>query len=123
MESVFRVCLFITGIINILPSIIAFLPQKVESAYGVALPDANYELLIRHRAVLFGIIGGIMIWSALSKKSYDLSFIIGMISMTSFILIYKVVAQPVQVELLKVVKIDIIGIFILLIGYLLYKFY
>ena len=71
MELIFRICLFIAGVINTLPALLAFLPEKIATSYGVEVPNANYELLLRHRAVLFGIVGGLMIYSAISKKNYD----------------------------------------------------
>lgn len=122
MELIFRICLFLAGIINILPSILMFLPQKLADSYGINIPDADYELLLRHRAVLFGIIGGIMIYSALSKEIYSKAVIIGLISMVSFIVLYFVVDGEVNSNLRKVMIVDIIGVVILLVGFGLYKF-
>jgi len=122
MELVFRICLFIAGIINVLPSILAFLPNKISASYGIEIPDSNHELLLRHRAILFGIIGGLMIYSAISKKHYSMAVLIGLISMVSFIILSKLTNGAINSELHKVMKIDIIGIIILLIGFGLYKF-
>jgi len=122
MELVFRICLFIAGIINIAPSILAFIPNKISDSYGIEIPDSNYELLLRHRAVLFGIIGGIMIYSAITKKHYSMAVIIGLISMISFYILYKLANGEINPELNKVMKIDIAGIIILLLGFILYKF-
>lgn len=121
METVFRVCLFIVGLINFMPSVLAILPNKISQSYGINIPNANYELLLRHRAVLFGIIGGLIIYSAISKKYYSLSVIVGLISMVSFLILFKLVDGNVNAELEKVMSIDIAGIIILLIGYGLYK--
>jgi len=30
-------------VINILPSFLAFLPHKINNAYGIEIPDANFE--------------------------------------------------------------------------------
>ena len=122
MELIFRICLFITGVINILPSLLAFLPNKISESYGIEIPNQNYELLLRHRAVLFGIIGGIMIFSAIRKSNYSMAVCIGIISMVSFVLLLKLTNGDINEELNKVMKIDIVGIVILLIGYALYKF-
>jgi len=122
MELVFRVCLFITGIINIVPSILAFIPSKISNSYGIQVPDPNYELLLRHRAVLLGIIGGVLIYSAITKKYYSVAVCTGLISMVSFIILYKLVNGEINPELGKVMKMDVIAIVILLIGFALYKF-
>ncbi len=121
MELVFRCCLAIAGIINLLPSFLAFLPNKMKSSYGIEIPDASYELLLRHRAVLFGIVGGVMIYSAITKKYYSLAVIIGLISMVSFIILLKLVNGEVNAELQKIMKVDVFAIIILLIGLALYS--
>jgi len=123
METIFRVCLFIAGVINFLPSLLAILPHKISQSYGIEIPDANYELLLRHRAILFGLIGGLMIFSAISKKYYSLSVVFGMISMISFLILFKLVGGDINTALEKVMKIDIGGIVILFVGYVLYKYF
>jgi heme A synthase len=120
MELLFRIALFISGIINILPSLLAFLPDKISKSYGIEIPNANYELLLRHRAILFGIIGGLMIYSALVKKYYELSTIAGLVSMTSFILLYFIIGKDINQELNKVMMIDVVATVILCIGFLLF---
>ena len=121
MEIFFRLTLLIAGIINAIPALIAFLPAKITASYGIDIPDANFELLLRHRAVLFGIIGGIMIYSAILKKNYDLTTLIGMISMVSFLLLYFTIDGEINAALTTVMKIDTFAILQLLIGYILYK--
>ena len=88
MESFFRISLLIAGIVNFTPCVIAFLPAKTASMYGMALQDANLELLMRHRTVLFGLIGGLIIYAALTKQHYTLATLMGLASMTSFLLLY-----------------------------------
>jgi heme A synthase len=120
MELLFRIALFISGIINILPSLLAFLPDKISKSYGIEIPNSNYELLIRHRAILFGIIGGLMIYSALVKKHYELSTIAGLVSMTSFIILYFIIGKDINQELKKVMMIDVVATVILSIGFILF---
>lgn len=121
MELVFRICLIIAGIINLIPSILAFIPDKISKSYGIEIPNVNYELLLRHRAVLFGIIGGLMIYAAIVKRHYNLATIVGLLSMISFVILYKLMDGDVNPELNKVMKIDILAIVILLVGFALYK--
>ncbi len=121
MEILFRICLFITGVINFVPSFLALLPAKISQSYGVAVPDANYELLLRHRAVLFGIIGGLMIYAALKKQYYNLATIMGFVSMLSFVILVYTLEGGINEQLKKVMKIDVIGLVILVIGFVLFK--
>lgn len=121
METIYRICLGLAGIINAIPFLIAFMPGKIMGSYGIAVSDANLELLLRHRAVLFGIVGVLMIFSAVSKKYFDLAFIIGMVSMVSFVILFKMIPGEINIELTKVMKIDLGAIVILLVGYGLHK--
>ena len=121
METVFRITLFIAGGINLLPSILAFLPEKISKSYGIEIPNVNFELLLRHRAILFAIVGGLMVYSAVSKNFYSISVTVGLISMISFIILYFLM-NGINPELEKVMKIDLIAVIVLLVGFILYKF-
>lgn len=120
MELLFRITLFVAGVINLLPSLLAFLPDQIAKSYGIPIPNANYELLLRHRAILFGIIGGLMIYSALVKKHYELSTITGLVSMTSFIILYFIIGNDINQELKKVMIYDFVATIILCIGFILF---
>jgi hypothetical protein len=122
MEIIFRITLFLAGVINFIPSSLAFLPKKINASYGINVTDGNLELLLRHRAVLFGIIGGLMIFSAISKRYYDLSVIIGSISMVSFVILYYSIGT-INDELKKVMLFDVAAIVVLAIGCFCYYFW
>lgn len=116
MELIFRITLFTTGLINLLPMLLAFLPYKISKSYGIDIPNSNYELLLRHRAILFGIIGGLMIYSAIFKKQYEIATVVGLISMISFIILYFLINKDINSELKKVMVIDVIATLILCVG-------
>jgi hypothetical protein len=120
MELLFRITLFVAGAINIIPSLLAFHPKKIAKSYGIEIPNSNYELLLRHRAILFGIIGGLMIYSALVKKHYELSTITGLVSMTSYIILYFIIGKDINQELKKVMIFDVVATIILCIGFVLF---
>jgi len=122
MENVFRICLFLSSLINLTPAVLALLPQKIATSYGIAVPNQNYELLLRHRAVLFAIVGGILLYAAIQKKYYHLATLLGLISMVSFLLLFYLVDGPINKELTKVMYIDVLGICILLMGFAMFKF-
>ena len=119
METIFRFTLFLAGIINLTPSLLAFLPDKISKSYGIEIPNGNYELLLRHRAILFGMIGGLIIYSAIVKKYYEIATTVGLISMGSFILLYVLIDKDINSELKKVMIYDIVATVILCIGSLL----
>jgi len=63
-----------------------------------------------------------MIYSAITKKHYSMAVGIGLISMVSFVILLKLINGEISPELNKVMKIDLVGIVILLVGFALYKF-
>lgn len=120
MELLFRITLFVAGVINLLPSLLAFLPDKISKSYGIDIPNSNYELLLRHRAILFGIIGGLMIFSAVVKKHYEIATTAGLISMISFVILYFLIGKDINSELKKVMMIDVVATVILCFGLILF---
>ena len=94
----------------------AFLPDNISKSYGIEIPNGNYELLLRHRAILFGIIGGLIIYSAIVKKYYKIATTVGLISMGSFILLFVLIDKDINLELKKVMIFDIVATVILCIG-------
>lgn len=77
--------LFIVGAIHLLPLVGVLGAAQLASLYGVAVADANTEILLRHRAVLFGIVGSFLILSAFRPSMQMLAFAMGFTSVLSFL--------------------------------------
>ena len=120
VELIFRISLLIAGIVNILPALLVFFPAKIANSYGIAIPDSNYELLLRHRAVLFFIVGGLLVYSSITQKAYAISTVVGLISMLSFVLLYYLIGKNTNAQLKKVMFIDVAAIIVLFVGAVLY---
>lgn len=120
MELIFRISLFIAGIANLLPALFVFFPAKIANSYGIAIPDSNHELLLRHRAALFFIVGGLLVYSSITQKAYAISTVVGLISMLSFVLLYYLIGKNINAQLKKVMLIDVGAIIVLLLGAALY---
>ena len=118
METIFRIVLFLVGVVNFAPAMIVFFPDKIAQSYGIQLSDANLDLLMRHRGVLFGLVGGLMIYAAIFKKNEHLAVLLGSLSMLSFIILYFLPGQPHSVGLMKVMRIDLVALTALVIAYL-----
>lgn len=62
MKTMVSLCLVVLGLIHVLPLIGVLGPDRLEVLYGVSVAqDASLSLLLRHRAVLFGLLGGAML--------------------------------------------------------------
>jgi hypothetical protein len=88
MENLYRLILLITGLVHILPFSFLFFTEQLQKSYGVDISDANLQLLLRHRAIFFGLIGVGMILSAIKKSFYGWASVIGLISMLSFVWLF-----------------------------------
>lgn len=61
--------------------------ERLAALYGIALPGADLEILIRHRAVLFGILGLLMIGGAFRAELTGAALGAGIASVASFIVL------------------------------------
>lgn len=67
--------LLVIAFIHIVP-VVGFLgAERLESLYGVAIASPDLEILMRHRAVLFGILGCLFARAAFKPDYQPLAFI------------------------------------------------
>ncbi len=112
-DRIVRLGLLVAGIINLLPVSGVLGRTWLESLYGfsVALPDL--EILLRHRAILFALLGGLLIGSIFRPAIRTIAVIAGVISMASFIVMALLVGNwgpPIR----TVMIVDVVGLLALL---------
>jgi len=84
LEKIVSASLLVVSVIHLMP-IIGFLGvSKLSSMYGITVTDPNLEILMRHRAVLFAILGGIFAYAAFQTKLQPLALFVGFVSVLSF---------------------------------------
>lgn len=80
--------LCIAGTIHLLPFVGVIGSSQLYSLYGFTIKEPNLLILMRHRAVLFGVFGSYLIKSAFDTKSnQNYAIISGLIAAGSFIMI------------------------------------
>lgn len=57
MKVVVTVSLLVVGAIHLLPAVGALGPRQLKGLYGIETTDPSIVVLLRHRAVLFGVLG------------------------------------------------------------------
>lgn len=87
MSKFITVCLVIVGLINILPVVGMLGAQRLEGAYDVVLSSNDLIILMRHRALLFGILGGFMLYAAFVPAYQNVAMVMTAVSMIGFIVI------------------------------------
>jgi hypothetical protein len=115
MRYILSAMLTVVGIIHLLPLSGVLSVSRLQALYGVAIADPNLEILMRHRAVLFGILGAFQIYAAFRPVLQLAALIAGTISVISFLVITGMVGGY-SVGIARVVTADIIAVVCLLIG-------
>jgi hypothetical protein len=115
MKKLITVCLVIVGLINFVPVLALISLQKLEEAYSISLLSNNLIILMKHRALLFGILGGYIIYSAFIRIHQGPAILMAAISMFGFVVILHYVGGY-NKSLYKVLIFDYIGLLFLVIA-------
>ncbi len=109
MKYLWTLLVLVAAAINLAPLLGAFAPERMTALYGVSLDDPNLQILMRHRAVLFGLVGGLLLVAAFRPPLRTLGYAAGFVSMLSFLLIAWRVGEY-SAEIQRVILVDVIGI-------------
>lgn len=119
MRYLITASLLIVGVIHLLPLAGALGASKIFALYGVAVTDPNAEILLRHRAVLFGLMGAVMIAGAFIPTLQATAFAIGFVSVVSFLYMAWLVGGY-NALISKVVLVDVVALALLVAGAIAY---
>lgn len=119
LESIISVILVVVGFINLIPAIGLLGSEKLLALYGLTIEDSNMLILMSHRSVLFGVLGVGIIISAWNQEFQVIAFITGLVSMLSFVLLARLIGNY-NVFINKVVWVDVIASFALVVAWSLY---
>ena len=85
MQKTITALLILVGIIHLLPISGVLGAERLSALYGLSFQEPNISILMRHRAVLFGILGLFFVYAAFQPTLQPLAFAAGFISVISFI--------------------------------------
>ena len=106
-------CLTLAGVIHLLPLPGVLGARQLTRLYGVAADDADVGILLQHRAVLFGLLGVLLIAAAFRDELRAVALIAGLVSTVSFLVIaWSVGGYNPQVA--RVVAADVVAVLLLL---------
>ncbi len=115
MRYVVATMLVIVGVIHLLPLSGVLGAERLAALYGVSLSDPNLVILMRHRAVLFSLLGLFFIVAAFRRSMQPAAFIASFVSVLSFLfLAWSVGGYNAQIG--RVFVADIVALICLLIG-------
>lgn len=87
MAKWITLCLFMVGLINFVPVAGILGAQKLENAYDIVLSSNDLVILMRHRALLFGLVGGFVLYSVFVPVYQKPAMVMAGISMVGFAVI------------------------------------
>lgn len=102
----------IVGLINFAPLMGVMGAERLMALYAVDIETPDMLLLMRHRAVLFGIVGGVTLVAAFRHSLRPIAATMAMVSLVSFVMLHAI-AGDVNTNLDRVMQIDIAAIIML----------
>ncbi len=83
-ETLITALLLIVAVIHLIPLSGVLGAAKLESLYGISVGSNELAILLRHRAVLFGILGLLFAYAAFRPALQPLAFLIAIASIAPF---------------------------------------
>lgn len=95
IEGALAAGVLVAGIIHLIPGIGLLSAARLKTLYGVELHDPKTILLLRHRAILFAILGTYFVTAALFQPGWRiLAAVVALVCMLSFIALAREVRSP-----------------------------
>ncbi len=114
-RHVVTAALVVVAVIHLLPLTGALGAPQLTSLYGLTFGDPNEILLMRHRAVLFGILGTFLLVAAFRPAFQMAAFLGGFVSVGSFLWLSRS-AGDYNPSVARVVTADWVALAVLVVG-------
>lgn len=115
MNTVSVLCLALSALIHLLPLSGVLGSCRLKMLYGLDFIDTDLTLLMRHRAVLFGLIGGILLYSCFNAATRPLAITVGLVSVVSFLILARLQGKY-SATIRKIVIADYVALILLLVA-------
>lgn len=108
VERIITALLLMVAAIHFVPIGGFFGARRLEALYAIDVSDPNLVLLMRHRAILFGILGAFFAYAAFVPSLQPLAFLGAAVTMASFFYL-AFVANEVSPAVRKIVIGDVVA--------------
>ncbi len=115
MRSISTILFLVAAIIKLVPVVGAFSTAGLEAAYGITLDDPNLRILMHHRALLFAVVGGVLVGAACYWPLRPVGIAVGLFSFLSFIGIAWTIGDY-NAEISRVLRADYVGLVVLVVA-------
>jgi len=115
MKLIVPITLVLVALLHALPLAGVLGAAKLSTLYGVDARDPTLELLLRHRAVLFGLLAAGLAWAAWQPALHGAGLVLGLVSVASFLAL-ALQAGPLTPPLATVFKLDAAALALLVVA-------
>jgi hypothetical protein len=115
MSFVVTAVLLVVAFIHGVPALGMFGTVRLARLYGLAIEDAGLLLLLRHRAVLFGLLAGFLAAAAFAPARHGQGLLAGIVSVGSFLGL-AAGRRGLNTALARVYWVDVLALCLLLVG-------
>jgi hypothetical protein len=115
MRHVIATTLLLLAAIHALPLVGVLSAERVGALYGITVQEPNLEILMRHRAVLFGLLAAFLAYAAFKPALHGLALLAAAVSVLSFMAL-AYTAGPYNSAVARVVMVDWVAVGLLLVG-------
>ena len=116
MRYVVPVVLVLVAIIHALPLLGVGGGARLASLYGIADMDASLDVLMRHRAVLFGLLAAFLAYAAFKPELHGLALLGATVSVVTF-LAFALMGDGYNTAVATVVRVDAVAAVLLVLGW------
>jgi len=109
MRYLITAMLLVAGVIHLLPLSGVLGAPRLSALYGVQIEDPNLLILMRHRAVLFALLGAFLVCAAFKPSLQRAAIAAGLVSAISFLWL-TLTAPDYNANLTTVLYADIVAI-------------
>ncbi len=107
--------LLVAALIHLLPLSGVLGAHRLTALYGLPFDEPNLAILMRHRAVLFGMVGMFLAMAAFKPGLQAAALLVGLVSVLSFLALAWSVGGY-NAQLARVVLVDLVALGCLLVG-------
>lgn len=108
MKKACSILLVAVGLLNLYPVIGVLSAEQITGLYGISIESADLETLMRHRAIMLGLIGGFLLLAAFRPSLQTLAASMGLVSMFSFVILAHLAGDNGD-QIRKIIIADIVG--------------
>ena len=119
LEHAITGLMLIVAAIHLVPITGFFGAERLSALYGIDVDNPDLEILMRHRAVLFGILGVFFAYAAFTPSVQPLAFVAAAASLASFFYL-AVAVDEYGASIRKIVMGDVVAVVCLAGAVLLY---